>query len=60
MFGFETTIMLPLCSGLVVECGRPFYPADIAAALSRLPAPRALTLLARPGCACSLEACLVN
>ncbi|MGH8718691.1 MAG: AMP-binding protein [Burkholderiales bacterium] len=40
MYGLETTIMLPLQSGGALHSGHPLTPADIAAALSRLPAPR--------------------
>ena len=42
MFGLEATVILPLQSGGVLCAERPFFPADIAAALSRLPRPRAL------------------
>lgn len=35
MFGFESSIMLPLQSGACVFGGQPFYPADIADALQR-------------------------
>jgi acyl-coenzyme A synthetase/AMP-(fatty) acid ligase len=42
MYGFETTVMMPLQSGAAIDGGRPFYPADIAAALARLPRPRVL------------------
>ena len=33
MFGFETTVMLPLQSGTPVRDARPVYPADLAEAL---------------------------
>ena len=41
-YGFESTVMLALLGGAAFDAGRPFYPADIAAALARLPRPRAL------------------
>ncbi len=42
MFGFESTVLLPLQSAGVLCAARPFFPADIAAALDPLPRPRAL------------------
>ncbi|HTT05983.1 MAG TPA: AMP-binding protein [Steroidobacteraceae bacterium] len=42
MFGLESTVMLPLQSGGVLCAERPFFPADIVAALRALPRPRAL------------------
>ncbi len=42
MYGFESTVLLPLQSGGALCTSRPFFPADIAAALARLPRPRAL------------------
>jgi len=39
MFGLETSVLLPLHSGISVHAGRPFYPADIAAALGDVPSP---------------------
>jgi 3-hydroxymyristoyl/3-hydroxydecanoyl-(acyl carrier protein) dehydratase len=41
-YGFESTVLLALLGGAAFDAGRPFYPADIAAALALLPAPRAL------------------
>lgn len=41
-YGFESTVMLALLGGASFDAGRPFYPADIAAGLAELPAPRAL------------------
>lgn len=41
-YGFESTVLLALLGGASFDAGRPFYPADIAAALARVPAPRAL------------------
>ncbi len=42
MYGLETTIMLPLVAGLALDAGRPFFAADITAALALVPAPRVL------------------
>jgi acyl-coenzyme A synthetase/AMP-(fatty) acid ligase len=42
MYGFESSVLLALHGGAVLDAGRPFFPADIAAALARVPAPRAL------------------
>jgi acyl-coenzyme A synthetase/AMP-(fatty) acid ligase len=42
MYGFEASVLLPLAAGHALCAERPFYPADIAAALERLPRPRAL------------------
>jgi len=41
-YGFESTVMLPLQHGLALHHGRPFYPADIAAAIAAAPRPRVL------------------
>lgn len=41
-YGFESSVLLALLGGAAFDSGRPFYPADIAAALARLPRPRAL------------------
>ena len=41
-YGFESTVMLALLGGAAFDAGRPFYPADIADALARVPRPRAL------------------
>jgi acyl-CoA synthetase (AMP-forming)/AMP-acid ligase II len=40
MWGFETTVMLPLQVGCAVAAGCPLLPAEISAALQGLPAPR--------------------
>ncbi|MBE0510028.1 MAG: acyl-CoA synthetase [Gammaproteobacteria bacterium] len=40
MYGLELSVLLPLLSGLAVEAGRPFFPADLQHALSILPEPR--------------------
>jgi acyl-coenzyme A synthetase/AMP-(fatty) acid ligase len=42
MYGFESTVLLPLQSGSALCAERPFYPADIAATLERLDMPRIL------------------
>jgi acyl-coenzyme A synthetase/AMP-(fatty) acid ligase len=42
MYGLESTVLLPLLSGAALCAERPFFPADIAAALAALPAPRVL------------------
>jgi acyl-coenzyme A synthetase/AMP-(fatty) acid ligase len=42
MYGFESTVLLPLLSGNAFSAERPFYPADICAAVAALPRPRAL------------------
>ena len=41
-YGLESTVMLALLGGASFDAGRPFFPADIAAALAEVPAPRAL------------------
>jgi acyl-coenzyme A synthetase/AMP-(fatty) acid ligase len=42
MYGFESTIMLPLASGAALTSERPYLPAEIDEALARVPSPRAL------------------
>jgi acyl-coenzyme A synthetase/AMP-(fatty) acid ligase len=42
MYGFETTLMLPLFSAASGHAGPAFYPSDVADALAALPAPRVL------------------
>lgn len=37
MYGLESTVLLPLQSGCALDATRPFYPADICAALAALP-----------------------
>ena len=39
MYGFESSVLLALLGGAAFDAGRPFYPADIAAALARAPRP---------------------
>jgi acyl-coenzyme A synthetase/AMP-(fatty) acid ligase len=42
MYGFESSVLLALQSGSALCAERPFYPADICAALAALPRPRML------------------
>lgn len=42
MYGLESTVLMPLQTGGALHAGRPFYPADICAALEELPRPRML------------------
>jgi len=42
MYGMETSVILPLLGAVAVDGGRPFFPADVAAALAAVPAPRVL------------------
>lgn len=42
MYGFESSVLLSLLAGATIDTERPFYPADIAAALARAPRPRML------------------
>lgn len=42
MYGFESTVLLALLSGNAFSAERPFYPADICAAITAVPRPRAL------------------
>lgn len=42
MYGLESTVLMPLQCGAALHAGRPFYPADICAALEELPRPRVL------------------
>ena len=42
MYGFESTVLLALLSGNALSAERPFYPADVAAAIRRVPQPRVL------------------
>ncbi len=42
MYGFESTVLVSLHGGAAAWSGRPFYPADIAAALAGVPRPRVL------------------
>jgi len=42
MYGFETTVLLPLHVPASAWCGPAFYPEDVASALHAVPAPRVL------------------
>ena len=42
MFGMETAVLLPLLGDVTIHTARPFFPADIVAALADLPTPRVL------------------
>ncbi len=42
MYGFETTVLLPLHAPASSWCGPSFFPGDVAAALAGAPAPRIL------------------
>ncbi|HME37386.1 MAG TPA: AMP-binding protein [Steroidobacteraceae bacterium] len=42
MYGFESTVLLALLSGSSFGAERPFYPADVAAAMAAVPQPRVL------------------
>ena len=42
MYGMETSVLLPLLGEISVHAGRPFFPADVAAALVQVPEPRLL------------------
>ena len=42
MYGFESTVLLPLVAGAALCAERPYLPAEIDAVLARLPAPRVL------------------
>jgi acyl-coenzyme A synthetase/AMP-(fatty) acid ligase len=55
MWGLETTVMLPLQSGCAVEASCPLLPAEIAAALAKVPVPR--WLVATPA---HLRACALS
>jgi len=42
MYGFESSVLIALHGGAVLDATRPFFPADIAATLARVAAPRVL------------------
>lgn len=42
VYGLESTVLMAMQSGCALHAGRPFYPADIRAALEALPRPRGL------------------
>jgi acyl-coenzyme A synthetase/AMP-(fatty) acid ligase len=41
-YGFESTVLLAMLGGAAFDASRPFFPADVAAALAAVPRPRAL------------------
>ncbi|MEJ8848156.1 AMP-binding protein [Variovorax rhizosphaerae] len=41
-YGLESSALLGMLGGAAFDCGRPFFPADVAASLAALPRPRAL------------------
>jgi acyl-coenzyme A synthetase/AMP-(fatty) acid ligase len=55
MWGLETTVMLPMQSGSAVDAACPLLPAEIAATLAAVPAPR--WLVATPA---HLRACALS
>ena len=44
MYGLESSVLMPLCNGLALQGCRPFYPADIRAALQEIPGERVLVI----------------
>ena len=42
MYGFESSVLLALHGGATLGATRPFFPADVAAGLAAVPAPRLL------------------
>jgi len=40
MYGFETTVLLPLHAACASWCGQAFFPGDVQAALDAVPSPR--------------------
>jgi len=42
MYGFESSVLMPMVNGHALCAERPFYPADIAAAVEAIPRPRLL------------------
>ncbi len=42
MYGLESTVLMALRGGLALHASRPFYPADVAAALAGIPGDRIL------------------
>ena len=42
MYGLESSVLLAMCNGLAMHAARPFYPADVRAALEDIPAGRVL------------------
>lgn len=44
MYGFESTVLMPMLSGGAFAAVRPFFAADIARALAEVPRPRVLVI----------------
>lgn len=42
MYGFESTVLMPMQNNAALDASHPFFPADIVQALHRVPAPRVL------------------
>ena len=42
MYGFESSVLMALGNGYAFAAERPFYPADVATTLARVPQPRVL------------------
>lgn len=42
MYGLELSVLLPLRSGAVLDCRKPFFPIDVQEALAAVAAPRVL------------------
>jgi acyl-coenzyme A synthetase/AMP-(fatty) acid ligase len=42
MYGFESTVLLAMQSGMRLHSGRPFFPEDVCAELRSLPRPRGM------------------
>lgn len=42
MYGLESTVLMPLQNSLALHAARPFYPADVCAALEDIPGARVL------------------
>lgn len=42
MFGFESTVLLPMAGGAAFAAERPFFPGDVAHVLASVPRPRVL------------------
>jgi len=42
MYGIELTVLLPLFAGMSLQCEKPLFPADVAAALAQPARPRLL------------------
>jgi acyl-coenzyme A synthetase/AMP-(fatty) acid ligase len=67
MYGMEMSVLLPLFGNFAVHAGKPFFPADVAAALAEVPRPRMLVttpvhlrVLLREGTAVPPIDCIVS